>query len=138
MSERWRGPGASLFGFEGEPRTPEQRNARDRAVEALRTGLGEMVSFAPGAGCRLDAVEVEEEGDHRHGGDEQGDEEHADEEHAEVEVEARFACQGPLVGTPVQLAFGRFFPGVASVDLQVVTAQGQAGGRVSASSRFTL
>ena len=52
------GPAASLVGFEGAPRTAEERETLALAEENLKTGDG-LVRFSTNAGCRLEQATID-------------------------------------------------------------------------------
>ncbi|MGI9486174.1 MAG: zinc uptake protein ZrgA [Geminicoccaceae bacterium] len=75
-------PGADIVGFEHEASSAEDK----AAVEQAEATLGEPLSlfgFTDAAGCVVETVAVEIEGEEHH--DEHGDEAHAEEEHHDEE-----------------------------------------------------
>jgi hypothetical protein len=51
-------PGASVYGFEGAPRTAEQRQRLEEGLQRLSTGVASLVRFAPEAGCEPSDVRL--------------------------------------------------------------------------------
>lgn len=135
-------PGADVVGFE-HVATSEADKA---AIEQAEVTLGEplaLFGFADAAGCVVENVAVEIEGEERH--DEHGTETHADEEHHEegehTEVEegegeashnefhAAYAltCSAPDALDGIDFAaFFRAFSGAEEVKVTVISEKGQA------------
>ncbi len=146
-------PAESVFGFERAPRSAEERATVAEALERLRTGGARLIAFPEGVTCAVDSAEVEApegfEGDdagedqpphedesHEHAEDE--GHEHAEDEgheHAEVHLLASLTCSPEPLG-PASLRFADLLSDVVQVDLTVVTAAGQAAGRVAPDASF--
>ena len=154
-------PAESVFGFERAPRSAEERAAVAEALDRLRTGGAGLLAFPDGAACTLDSAEVQapevvqgdDAGEDQHAQDDEAhvhaedeahepteDEahEHAEDEgpqHEEVRLLASLTCPSEPIG-PASLRFADFLPDVEQVDLTVVTAAGQAAGRVAPDASF--
>ena len=130
-------PAESVFGFERAPRSAQERATVAETLDRLRTGGARLIAFPDGAICTLDSAEVQApegvEGDH-------ADEDHPpheDEghEHEDVRLLASLTCSREPLG-PASLQFADILPGVVQVDLTVVTAAGDAAGRVAPDASF--
>ena len=66
------------------------------------------------------------------------DQDHADhaDEHTEVRIAVRWTCEQPADGSEASLGLAGLFPNAEAVDLTVVTAGGQAAGRVAPDAAF--
>jgi hypothetical protein len=132
----FRAPGASLYGFEHEPRDAAERRVREEALERVRNGLGGFVSFAPEARCTPEEVHMEHEPGH--GDDHDHDGAHADGGHTEVEARVLLRCATSPAGTTARLRVADVLPDVVHVDLIVLSGTRQGGARVAPDARFEL
>lgn len=161
----FRAPGASLHGFEHEPRDDAERRARDEALATIRDDLGAFVAFDPAIGCEAGKVQMSDDeaheaaGEHGHAaetaeepehpveaadphdhGDDSGahDEAEHDDGHSEVEARVVLRCGASPEGSAARLRVDEFFPGVMHVDLIVLSGTRQGGARVDPGARIEL
>ncbi len=117
----------NLVGFEHAPRTDAQRKAMQAMTDQFQNPLSLFVPNAE-AGCTAQPSELHLPFDSEAQG---GRDSHSHENHAEMEAVLRFQCanSAALKGVEV-LLFGRF-PGLHSLDVQVVSPRGQAAARLT-------
>jgi len=139
-------PADGVYGFEHEPTTDGEREARDAGFALLRDQTGLMLVFDPGLGCRIEDLLAaadaqpghghahddghEHDDPHEHDEGHGHDDGHGDGAHREVRAEFRVTCGRSPVGTEFRLAVTDVFPRILQVDLQVLTDSGQRGARV--------
>ncbi len=137
-----RSPAANIVGFEHAPSTPAQVRSLEEALQRLRAGTG-LFRLDPAADCVLEQASAE-----RHTGDsgEQRDEhehEHHDHGHAhgeaedraaedgavhsEIHASYRFRCADPARLQSLQVELQKHFPGIETLETQVVTRERQYG-----------
>lgn len=105
-------PAATLLGFEGKPRTPEQRATLALAAENLKTGDG-LVRFNTQAYCRLEDARID------------ADPKAAKGRGADLGASYRFVCDQPQALTSAAVAIFMGFPAVERVRVRYSTAAGQ-------------
>lgn len=141
-------PAMGIYGFEHEAVSAEDLARQEEGLETLRTRFASMFVLDEGLGCSLTPVHVGMTGDdHAHEEDEEHahdeGEEHAHDEaasagdtqeptHAEVVAEFTVSCASPLSGSRLTFAVADVFPGIQSLDVQVLGDQ-VTGGRYQAS-----
>ena len=110
-----RGPAAVLVGFAHAPRSRQQRQTLDLAVQNLQTGDG-LVRFNAGAGCRLEEAQID--GDHAPRG----------KGAAELGARYRFQCDRPAELSSAALGVFMGFPALlrAHVRYDLPGAAGEA------------
>lgn len=151
-------PAESIYGFEHEASTAEDKKKRDTALDLLRGKAAEMVIFEPDRGCRIEVKKVEvvmethddddhekKEQENEHGGKEHSSDahdkaegEHHEEqagEHSEVHAEFSVACEKPLKGSQVEIAIGKFFPELEKLEAQVLSETKQYGAEIGMEGR---
>ena len=130
-------PAESVFGFEHAPRTEQERATAAEALDRLQTDAARLLTLPDGVTCALDSAEVEgpEDVEHDHAHEGQQAQEDEGDEHSDVHLVASLTCSGELIG-PASLRFADLLPGVEQVDLTVVTAAGEAAGRVAPDASF--
>ncbi len=128
-------PAENIYGFEGEPRTPAQRERRARTIGVVRDSFPQMLAFDPELGCSIIPVEVHAGNDshahdvqsvgHMHGGtDPQGG------RHVEVHGDFLLRCARPFTGRDIRVEISRWFPSLTTVDVVFVTGDAQRAVRL--------
>lgn len=131
-------PAANLVGFEHAPRDNAERAQREQVFAQLREGEALFVLPAA-AGCRLDSVNVAEEGagqhedeaDHHHGDADEGEHHHSD-----INGHYRFHCDKPEVLKRIDVQLFEQFPATEKLEVQSIGPNGQGGGELSASDHY--
>ncbi len=128
-------PAENIYGFEGEPRTPAQRELRARTIGVVRDSFPEMLRFDAELGCSITPVEVHAGNDsHAHdvqsvghihaGADSSG------RRHVEVHGDYLLRCARPFAGREIMVDLARWFPTLTTVDVVFVTGEAQRTVRV--------
>ena len=134
-------PAHDIVGFEHMPKTAAQRDAVKRAVAALKDGAA-LFRLSPGAGCKLQEVEVEtplaedeehkDEHKHAHKEDDHKEEhahkegEHAEEEvHSEFHAHYRFNCADPAQLKSMEVKLFESFGRMEEIEVGAVLPAGQ-------------
>jgi hypothetical protein len=124
-------PAANLVGFEHAPRNDEEHARYDKTFAQLRQG--EVLFILPvAAGCRLDSVNLTEEGvadpkaEHHHDGDE------AEHSHSDINGYYRFHCAKPEALNAIEVHLFELFPATKSLEVQSIGPNGQGGGKLTA------
>ena len=109
-------PADSILGFEHTPRTAQEKKAAAAALEILRTRGGELLLLPVDAGCQFAAgkASLAAEGSG----------------HQDVEASFRATCRKPLKRGDIRFAFGKHFPGIRQLVVQVVGADFQTGATI--------
>ena len=130
-------PSESIYGFEHEPRTPEEQAAQDDALATLETGFGDLLVLPEALGCTIASAEVsveaDDHGDHDEDGhDEDGhDDEHEGEAvHTEVHATYALSCDAGLENAEAEVALGEAFAGIEELEVILLTAGGQTAERL--------
>lgn len=107
-------PSESIYGFEYQPESDNDKKQRETGVEKLKNNFEKMLLLDKSLGCTFQNTKIDlaagEKGDHS-------------ETHAEFVV----TCQKPLVETKVSFAFGKVFPRIKEVKVQVISDTQQSG-----------
>jgi Protein of unknown function (DUF2796) len=106
-------PAESIMGFEHRATSAADQKRQAMALDLLRNKIGSMVVFDPALGCTFSATTV--------------DVLHQDKEHAEVHSTFAASCHTPLAGSKVRFGFTKIFPGIQTVNVQLVAATQQVG-----------
>ena len=142
-------PAESVFGFERAPSSAEEQAMVAEALVRLETGSARLIAIADGSTCTLESAEVQApegaDGDHAEEDHEDESHEHEDHEdealededhqHADVRLLASLTCSSEPAG-PASLRVADLLPDVVQVDLMVITAAGEAAGRVAPDASF--
>jgi hypothetical protein len=109
--------GEGILGFEHAPADAGELAAVARVTEALRAGAG-LLALPAAAGCVLETAQVQSP--YAAGSAEGG--------HADWKASFRFSCNTAAAISEIDLG-GLFaaFPGLQTVKLQLISAQGQTG-----------
>lgn len=128
-------PAVDIYGFEGEPRTPAQRERRARTIGVVRDSFPKMLVFDPELGCSIIPIEVHAGNDshahdvqsvgHIHAGtDATGG------RHVEVHGDFLLRCARPFAGQKISVEISRWFPSLTTVDVVFVTGDAQRAVRL--------
>nr|WP_082708929.1 DUF2796 domain-containing protein [Marinobacterium profundum] len=140
-------PAMNLVGFEHRARSASERQAVDAALEGLHQAE-QMIKLDAAAGCTLrhaevtqallDTEERSETAEHGHAEEHAHEDEHdhtrahepegqgeAGRAHTDFEVSYAFHCTAPEKLTSIGLAFFARFPGLETLDVRMITADGQ-------------
>lgn len=132
-------PAKDVVGFEYAPRDEADEAAIAGALEALEAGVA-LIGISPAAEClqsRFDVVAspggATADGHEDHGHDDKAPqgEEHREGGHSEFVLRYRFDCATPEAITAIQPTLFAAFPSVGAIDVQALTAMGQAAGRLT-------
>jgi hypothetical protein len=104
-------PADAIFGFERAPRTEKEKKTVADALTRLKSKAAELIALPAGSGCRFSPVEASV---HSEGG------------HQDVEATYTAKCDWALTEGQIGFAFGRFFPGIRELKIQLVTPNHQA------------
>ena len=132
-------PAANIVGFEHAPANPEEERALAAALAKLRSGTL-VLRPDPAAGCTLQQAEVEHggtgeadghdpdhgEGHHHHRKSERSERPAAG-SHSDFRARYRFDCQAPERLETLGVDLLREFPGIETLEAQVVTPERQYG-----------
>ncbi len=105
-------PAATLIGFAGKPRTPDQRETLALAVGNLKTGDG-LIRFNTQAFCRLEDARVD------------GDPKAPKGQTADLGASYRFVCEQPEALSSAAVALFLGFPALERVRVHYRTPRGQ-------------
>ncbi len=126
-------PAANIVGFEHAPRN-DAEHARYKQVFA-QLHQGEALFVLPvAADCRLDSVNLTEEGaadpeakaEHHHDDDE------AEHSHSDINGYYRFRCAKPEALNAIEVRLFERFPATKSLEVQTIGPNGQGGGKLTA------
>jgi hypothetical protein len=134
---RLESPGADIVGFEHAAETDQEMRAVAEADEKLQLPLTLFVLPA-GAGCAVEVAHVilaadedhdhedEEHAEEAHEAEARHDEEHDGAEHSEVHAEYELTCEAVSVIDSIRFDYFDTFPGAESLQVNIVTEQGQS------------
>lgn len=132
----FRSPAANIVGFENTPATPSQQRRLETALERLRAGKA-LLRPDTAAGCALEQVQVEHVGASGQQGQGQGQghgHEHGPADvssdadgHSEIQARYLFSCRTPGQLRSLRVELLQEFPGVETLEAQVVTPDRQYG-----------
>lgn len=125
-------PAESIYGFEHEATSDEDKRAQSQALDMLRQRFAEMLVLPPALGCAIEVIAadvVAEE--HGHEGDEENHDDegttegadHEDEvggEHSEVHASYNLRCDQPLQGANARVELGSFFPDLHELTVTIL------------------
>lgn len=126
-------PSESIYGFEHEAKTDADKKKRDAGGEKLKANFGKMVTVDSAYGCTftnksLDLHATEKAGENAGKTAKAGEKAHEGSgEHSETHAEFVADCQKPLAGAKVNFAFGKFFPRMKEIKVQVLSGEKQSG-----------
>lgn len=109
-------PAESIFGFEREARTKEEKRAVEEALAVLRRSGEAMLKLPAEAGCRIVSGRAEMEG----GGT-----------HKDVVASYEAECARPVRGGEIVLSIGERFPRIKRLKVQVVGEGVQTGAELA-------
>jgi hypothetical protein len=113
-------PAANLVGFEHAPRNDTEKGQLEQAMNRLRNATT-LFTLPADAGCRLQQVEVTEEG-----GEKQPDEDTA-EHHSDIISHYRFECATPSALSGIDIHLFALFPTTEQLQVQLIGPHGQQG-----------
>jgi hypothetical protein len=117
VTAEFRSPADSVLGFEHAPRTTKEKQTVSAALEILRARSGELLLLPADAGCQFQpgkASIASEAGGHQ-----------------DVEASLRATCRRPLLKGEIRFAFGRHFPEIRQLVVQVVGTGFQTGATIT-------
>ena len=106
-------PADSVVGFEHQAKSAADQTKQAMALDLLRNNIDSMVVVDPTLGCRFSPTKV--------------DVVQQDAEHAEVHGTFAVSCQTPLAGSKVRFGFTKTFPGIQTVNVQLVGSDAASG-----------
>jgi Protein of unknown function (DUF2796) len=109
-------PAESVIGFEHQAKSAEDQKRQAMALDLLRHKIDSMVVLDPALGCSFSPTRVELL--------------QKDAEHAEVHSTFAVSCHTPLAGSKLRFGFTKTFPGIQTVNAQLVGATQQVGARI--------
>ena len=109
-------PADSVVGFEHQAKSAADQTKQAKALDLLRNNMDSMVVIDPTLGCRFSPTKV--------------DVVRQDAEHAEVHGTFAVSCQTPLAGSKVRFGFSKTFPGIQTVNVQLVGVTQQVGASI--------
>jgi Protein of unknown function (DUF2796) len=109
-------PADSVVGFEHQAKSAAEQTTQAMALDRLRNNIDSMVVVDPALGCRFSPTKV--------------DVAQQDAEHAEVHGAFAVSCHTPLAGSTVRLGFTKAFPGIQTVNVQLVGVTQQVGASI--------
>lgn len=125
-------PAESFYGFEYEPTSAADIQARDAALALLRTRIAELVVLPPDLGCNFDTLSVDvleedhaDEAEHEAAEGQTAEHEAVEGEHREVHATYRLTCAADLAGTVARVALGDHFAGIEELEVVYLAADGQ-------------
>ncbi len=118
-------PADGIYGFEHAPRSDAERARRAFGLALLANSISQLVRLDAALGCRFDTPRFSD-GVH----DSPGYGAEHDESHAEVRIQVEVACRRPLRGSEARFHISRIFPALRTVDIQLITDEGQRGRRI--------
>lgn len=140
----FRSPAANIIGFEHAPATAAERGALASALERFRDAE-RMLRLDPAAECSPQQARVEHTGagnadahDHQHEHGHEHDSGHGPETdagHSEIHAHYRFVCRTPQRLQNLSVELLQEFPGIETLDVQVVTPERQYGMTLSRDER---
>jgi hypothetical protein len=106
-------PAESIIGFEHKAKTAADQQKQTKALDRFKHKIGSMVIFESALGCRISPtnLDVVQQGP----------------EHAEVHGVFAVSCDRSLAGSRIRFGFTETFPGIRTVNVQVVAATQQVG-----------
>ena len=126
-------PAMNLVGFEHAPRSKAEHEQRDIAIARLREAGLLFVLPAPAA-CRLESVEVAEEGA-GHEGEAEHHHEHGDgaeQHHSDINAHYRFHCAEPARLDGIDVRLFELFPATHELEVQYIAPNGQGAAELTA------
>jgi len=147
-------PAHSFWGFEYAAKTPEEKNAHQKALAALKSA--NWLSLPAGADCQLKTSDVASSSEqsvdkdhaahkdhgHKHHHHDKSQEGKHDSMHEDIAVNLEYACSKPsalVQERAISTSLFQIFPNIESVNLQAVTDLGQQAKSLSAKdSVFSL
>lgn len=120
-------PSESIYGFEYEPKSDKEKKQRESGGEKLKSNFDRMLVLDKSLACSfqntkldLHASEKDESDEGHKGGKKASD-------HSETHAEFVATCQKPLAGTKASFAFGKVFPRIKEIKIQVISDTKQSG-----------
>ncbi|MES2614501.1 MAG: DUF2796 domain-containing protein [Bdellovibrionota bacterium] len=117
-------PAISIYGFEHEAKTAEQKSVVEKSMKKLKDNIFNMVVFAKTLNCKLTknkiAPFVKEE-------DPEPEEILAGSEHGDVKASFTFQCNKTLDKSLIHFSFSEYFPDIHELKVQVLGDKVQKG-----------
>ncbi|MCX6118561.1 MAG: DUF2796 domain-containing protein [Proteobacteria bacterium] len=126
-------PSESIYGFEHEAKTDEQKKTRDAAVQILKESVDKIFIFESKLGCSVTSNSVEPfvtEDDHDDHHKKNSKAKHSG-EHSEVHAAYTATCKESPAGSQLQVDLVSLFPKLKSIKVQVVGDKSQGSFKLS-------
>lgn len=129
-------PAESIYGFEHEAASEEEKQAQSQALDTLRRRFAEMLILPPALGCAIESTAADvvaeehghegeaEEEDHHEDENGTGESDHEEEvsgEHSEVHASYDVRCESSLRGARARVDLGTFFPDLHELTVTVLS-----------------
>lgn len=103
-------PGQSLFGFEHEAKSKNDKKKKDAALQKLEDKISEMIVLDPSLKCDIkkDIFEVIQKNGH-----------------ADVSAEFTVQCQQPVAGSSISFHFQKVFTSLKNIQVDVLAGDMQ-------------
>ncbi|MBX7058825.1 MAG: DUF2796 domain-containing protein [Leptospirales bacterium] len=132
LSLEFEAPGASVFGFERQPGSPEEHSVYTQRQAALKENLTALFPFVTRYGCQAklsgfeaEAGESAEEHAAHGDADEHEHEGGAEHQHSEVRAQYNFECTHSLAGAEIELGFFELLPQLEQLEAITLSNSGQ-------------
>lgn len=126
LTAQFEAPSESIYGFEYEAKSEKDKKRRDAGGEKLKDGFDKMLVLDKSLGCVFQNTKLNlfvAEG-HEEGGDAKAAKKAT---HSETHAEFVATCQKPLAGSKASFAFGKVFPRLKELKVQVLGDTKQSG-----------
>jgi hypothetical protein len=132
-------PAMNIVGFEHQPKTEQQSEAVDKAIDTLKQPA-KLFTLAAAAQCNPVTIEVEtalakheggekahnkHEHDHEHDHEPEHDHEHEAETHSDFAVHYQFQCADLNKLDKIEFVLFKHFPGTERLEVQSISNKGQ-------------
>ena len=138
VTAQFQAPSESIWGFEYTAKSEADKQKQADGSEKLKASFDKMLLIESAFGCsfkstkfEVQASKNEQKVEQKHGGEHNhsGEQKHSG-EHSEVHAEFVSECQKPLAGAKVNFAFGKFFPGIKAMKIQLLSGEKQTGATI--------
>lgn len=130
MTIAFESPSVSLYGFETEAKTPEQKSEQAKKLDIFKTKVGEILILDQKLGChwKTNKVEVVKEKEDDDDDDHDEADEHHDlhAEHRSVETEWNVKCENELFGQTLKIDFQTQFPHLQKLKVNLLKDNSQS------------
>jgi len=115
----------AIYGFEHMALKPADQKRRDDGVNRLRTNISKIIDFDPSLKCILTESKIDafvSENDHKS----KSVNAKRQATHGELKAEYNFVCEKSPQGSKLNLAFGKIFPSIHDLDVQIIGEERQS------------